>query len=280
MEERYRQHFVASTFHRMGPVMVYFWLPVLIVMRFLWIIYWLLFPFKVTPIECVVGAMRCSYLIFGITIVTRKWDASAHAHIGQYTLWISRTAACVAAVQQAVAKENDPQILSGLVSFTCFCGMAIPSFTEYLCAALLLPYIQPIRLFFSGDNFEHIQEILFQHTLIFALGLSITWTVHADCRRDWLRFPTSFDHKSALFVAAHVQNCRAAPENEEVLVSGDKATPGTVQDIIWDHLEDGYFTDADLHEMRADMMRVSAACLRLLATMLVTREYIPSPTLA
>ena len=256
MEERYQQHFIASVFDRISPVMRCCWLPVYIVLRCLWIIYWFLFPSEVTPIEIVVNIARFFVWVLGVVVVSKKWDASSQSKIGLYALWIARTSACLVALQQAAAKENDPQIMAALVSFICLSGMLIPSFTEYLCAALPLPYIQPIRLHLSGGKAEHIQEIVFQHSLILALGLSITWTIHADCRRNWLRFPSAFKSATAPANDSRAVNSRERRKlNKEVLASAAHASANSVRD--WDQLEDGYFTDADRREMRAEALLVS-----------------------
>ena len=188
MEERYQHHFISSSVDRVGPIMLSFWLPALMIMRCFWSMYWLFNPFKIRHVEVVVGATRFFFKMVMFVVLSKKWDLSAKCKIGLLFLWMTRTVGILVAVQQAAAKANDPLTMSGLVGYVCLSGLMIPRFTEYLCTALPLPLIQPIRLYFSGNKAEHIHEILFQHTLILALGLSITWTIHADCRRDWLRF--------------------------------------------------------------------------------------------
>jgi hypothetical protein len=266
MEQRYRQHFIESCVDRSGPILRCFWVPVIAALRLFWLVSWLLNPFKVTPVEVLIAVLRFSILVFVIFVIGKKWDDRTKGKFGLCLLWAARLVAILMALQQAVAKENDPQVMAGLVSFVCFCAMAIPSFIEYLCAALSLPFIQPIRLYLHGDMGEHVQQILFQHTLILALGLSISWTIHADTRRDWLRFPTAPAHKTT---AARSTSSPTRDACARALKKGGShiraaaataAAAAAAQEISsWDLLDDGYFTDADHAELRDDAVRVRRA---------------------
>ena len=110
------------------------------------------------------------------------------ARLGIATLWIIRIFAMVVGLQQLGANHSDPQVMTALIGYLCVCGLGIPSFFEYLSIAFPLAFARPTLLcLFPGPDPELVQQSLFQHTLILALGGCITFTVHSDCRRDWLR---------------------------------------------------------------------------------------------
>ncbi len=161
------------------------------------------------------------------------------------------------AAQQAVAKGSDPHAMYGLAGFTCVGSTLIPSFIEYLFAALSLTYMQPIRIYFlqvasTGEDF---QQILFQHSLILALGLSISWTYHSDCRHNWLRLPAAQKY-------ARKASTRLPPPNASFRPSRKGTAPAsalaaaTAQNRNWDQLDDDCFSEADCAELRADATRV------------------------
>ena len=189
MEKRYQQHFIASSVDRFGPLMRWFAVPVYCFVRLFWLVYWLIYPYKVTTVELVIGVQRVFIQIIAFVVVGKQWNVRIKKRLGIGLLWASRMVAVFEAVQQAVAKEEDPHAMAGLVSYVCFGYLFIPNFVEYFCTVLALPYIQPVCLHLAGVPAEHVHQILYQHTLILALGLSISWSVHTDCRSDWVRHP-------------------------------------------------------------------------------------------
>ena len=161
-------------------------------------------------------------------------------------------AAFSVAVQQSVAIENDRHAMVSLLLVCLFYGLAIPNFIEYLFVSLILPYIQPIRLFFSGHN-VHAQEILVQHMLILALSLNFNWTLHTNCRREWLRFPVAATTKSTPDCNDFAPSSPRKDRDE----SGLDVAP--VQNLSWDQIDDGYFADEDRDEICDVAMRVRPA---------------------
>jgi hypothetical protein len=238
--------------------MRWFAVPVYCFVRLFWPVFWLINPYKVTTVEVVIGVQRIFIQIFAFVVVGKQWNARIKKRLGIGLLWASRMVAVFEAVQQAVAKEEDPHAMAGLVSYVCFGYLFIPNFVEYFCTLLVLPYIQPVCLYLVGEPAEHVQQILYQHTLILALGLSISWSVHTDCRSDWLRYPapskntkhkttTPSDQLSSSPVLAREDGSSRMRVSE---------TSAAAENDDWDHFDDGYFTDADRAEMRADAIQV------------------------
>jgi hypothetical protein len=258
MEERYQQYFIASFYDRASPFFRVFFLPFFVALRLFLLVCWLLDPWKVTPFEYLIMIPRIIFLVAGVFIFYNKWDSSSKCKIGLYSLWLSRSMAALMVVQQAVIVEHSPQIMTGLVSYTLICGMSVPYFVEYLCFAVSLPYIYPIRLYLAGD-YEQIPQILFQHTAILAFGLSINWTIHGNCRFEWLRFPAAITIHQSKEREPAGDACTMPPStsgHSASPTSDSDATENLELDHSWDQLDDGYFTDADRDEMRADATRV------------------------
>ena len=244
MELRYRQYFIASCIDRAGPILRFVWFPILAILRLFWIAYWLIYPFQVSTVEIIIVTFRVAILAFGVFVVSNKWDDATKPKFGVGLHWAARAIALLVGMQQVVAKHNDPQVMAGIVSFLCFCGLVIPRFTEYLVAAVPLPLIRPLLLHLAGHPADHVQQLLFQNLLILALGLSITWTVHSDYRRDWLRLPAA----SAGAAARGRMHRRRKSTSQLRPTSGcDEAA---AVEASWDTLEDGYFTDAERAELR------------------------------
>ena len=89
-----------------------------------------------------------------------------------------------------------------------------PGFSK-LCrvffCSVFLTLLRPLYLSFnfsrSISSTEAILSMLYQHTLILALGASIIWTVHADHRHDWLRSRSLLTNKPA---AKRKNRCKQA----------------------------------------------------------------------
>jgi hypothetical protein len=231
MEHRYQQYFVSSCIDRLGPIMRYVWFPIIAILRLSWIAYWLMYPFQVSPLEWFIVTLLVAILIFGIFVVCNDWNEAIKAKFGVGLHWAARAVALLIGMRQTVARHEDPQSLAGIAAFVCFWGLVIPSFTEYLYTALPLPLIRPLVLHLAGHPADHIRQVFFQNALILALGISITWTMHADCRRDWLRLPAA----------------GATARGRTQRGSEGKAGGSGSEAADWDRL-DGYFTDAERAE--------------------------------
>ena len=165
------------------------------IMRISWLVYHCLYPGSITKMDIFVAAVRISILLTLIYLYCRNLGDARKHQVGKALLWVVRIYAIVAAVLQVAADHSDPQIMSSLVTVCCFIGLAIPTYLEYLCYALPLPFVRPLCFVLQSANADHLQDVLFQHMLILALGASITASVHSDCRRGWLRSRSSGHRK-------------------------------------------------------------------------------------
>ena len=225
-------------------------------MRTLWLIYWIVFPFKITAVQTIINAGRFSLLAFSSTIFFKKWSASTLFKIGHIFMWIGRFWMIIVALQQAFANHEDPQVMTALVAILCCCGVVIPSFTEYLCFVLTLPLIRPALIYLaSPDGFhnDHFQQVLFQHALILMLALSVTWTVHADSRRNWLRSPASsgLHPSTALCHADARRSSKAGGKGDRIRGGSNKSSITADAPAVsgsMEELDDGYFTEEDMRE--------------------------------
>ena len=264
MEERYRQNFVVSCIDRGGPILRLFWLPTLATLRIFWLMYWLLNPFEITPVEFSIIVLRLFILFF----VGIKWNSRTRGRLGICLLWIARIHPVLNFIRHInVSLKNDAQAMVGLVTFTCFCGVAIPNFIEYLCVALVLTYTKPILLYLYGADVNHVQQILFQYTLILGLGASVTWTIHAECRRKWFGNPANTYANKRKPAAVPARDACVPPvlrqSGSHKFLSSAAASAETdtaAMDSSMDQLDDLYFascTDTDRAQMRAEAKRVS-----------------------
>jgi hypothetical protein len=241
MECRFQRHFIDSIFDRTRRIMCV-WLPFVGIMRIVWLAYWIVFPFDISTVDLIIFAIRFLFLILGSTMFMRNWADANKRRIGLANLWIARTYLVVAALGESDVHKRDPQKLASLVAYLCICGLFIPSFAEYLVCAVPLSFTRPLIMsLVSGAGKDQAQEIIFQHGLILALGISITWTAHADCRRDWLRS------------AATTSKClglRKAPPIMAGATSRGECRSG------WGLFGDDYFNSSDLEEIRAESTQV------------------------
>ena len=256
MEERYQRYFFISCVDRVRPTLLYCWFPYLISYRLYWLVYWFLFPFQMTPVQILNSAIRLCSAAFVAVVITKKWSQSTKGMLGLCLFWLVRIWAVLNFIRQVSAEKNDPLALHGLVNFTCVYGMAIPNFKEYFGSALIIAYVQPICMYLAGSDYEHVQQILIQNTYIFVFGVSVTWTFHADCRRDWLRAPASPANHGAQTSAA--AGTSAAPRHARGRASnagGTEASAAEKQDRGCEQLAD-FFSADGRPEPCADSARV------------------------
>ena len=184
MEVCFRKYYILTCRDRTWPILRIA-IPISATMRFFWFIYWY-YHYNMMPfVEKLVGIVRIHLLIALLIVYLHKWHSSTLYHLGLALLWIIRSSSIFLILHQFGDTHGDPQVMMELVLVVCFFGLFIPNFSEYLCFALPIPYIKPVSLFLARDKRAH--EVAFQHTLILALGLSISAAVHSDSRRDWLR---------------------------------------------------------------------------------------------
>lgn len=237
MEKRFRENFIGTIFDRTGRIMCV-WLPFVGMMRLVWLTYWVMFPFELSVVDLVIFAVRILFLILGTIMFARNWAEVNKKRIGLANFWIARAYLVVAALGESDVDKRDPQKLASLVAYLCICGLFIPSFTEYLLGALPLSLTRPVILsLFPRAGLDQPQEIIFQHGLILALGLSITWTAHADCRRDWLRSADG-SRNTQSDKSANDDKSRAACHNQRAMLNYT------------------YLSDPDLQECHAEALQV------------------------
>jgi hypothetical protein len=190
MEHRFRQYFRNTNLDRAKPVIYYFWMVG--VMRAMWLIYVLAFPNSVSEFDWGFAVLHGSIIIIAVLLVQTKWSDSSKVRAGIANLWIVRVSSVVVLTQQLGVNHGDPQVMVALIGYLCLGGLSIPSYAEYLLIVLPLAFARPLLLGLSlSSDPDLLHQSLFQHSLILALGASITATIHADCRRNWLRSASS-----------------------------------------------------------------------------------------
>ena len=263
MERRFRQYFMQSFIDRSRLVLCYFWFPVLLSMRIYWLADWFLNGRDVAFVDLIVETFRIFVLFATAPIFLPGLSETGKHRISVCLCTLARIVPVMSLVQ-VFGDQSDPQAMTLLVSSLCFCGLGIPSFSEYICSALSVPFIRPVLLYFSASPHDTklVYDVLFQHSLILALGLSINWTVHSDCRRDWLRSPAASIHepKQTLSAAAarggsrSVAGRKSRPnEGHHVGISAQASKTATSHD--WDAVGDDYFNQEDLSSLRAEALQ-------------------------
>ena len=98
---------------------------------------------------------------------------------GLILLWLFRMNILISVVQSS---------LMTVVNTVCIGCFFVPSFAEYLLGSLLVSYARLFILSFTAAiEPSKALDTAYQNTLVLALGVSIAWTTHSDCRRNFLR---------------------------------------------------------------------------------------------
>jgi hypothetical protein len=244
MEQKYRQYFTSTTVTRSKPVLYYFWLPMVGSMRILWLVCLLIFPYNISFVEFFVLVMRIFIFIVAAMLYRIRWSESSMARLGSGTLWLIRMFAMVVGLQQLGANHNDPQVMTALIGYICVCGLGVPNFAEYLIIAVLLALVRPMHLYLSSQPEPDLaQQSLFQHALILTLGVSITFTVHSDCRRDWLRSSSASAPNPAPRTRCRHSHSPTQPDSAADAVAAADAAAER-RDRVDDGLEEGEWDSA------------------------------------
>jgi hypothetical protein len=234
---------MASNLDRYRPI-VFFGSPIILSMRLFPILYAAYDPSNVDRAVLAEAIFKFLSSVIFVAVFTKKWDNSSKSRIGHILFWTVRCGWLLALYGQ-IRGQSDAQALTSFAALVTSCGLMMPSFTEYVCCALLASYIRPLQLCWkessiSPADFSLIQQILYQHTLILALGFSIIGSFHSDLRRNWLRSSDSQPATSTL------QPATKTKIGSELAARSDS----------WDLLKDGYYSDADRRELCADVLLV------------------------
>ena len=135
--------------------------------------------------------LRISVTSVFLALLSKKCGKETNYWRGLALLWIIRICSFVSVLEHVSTDYGGLQSMASPVSFACLSGLAVPSFAEYWFSSVLVMLLGPLHLFLLSSSAESIFSLLYQHALILALGASVTWTVHADHRRDWLRSRTA-----------------------------------------------------------------------------------------
>ena len=191
MERRYQKFCVSTCIDRIRPILYCLYIPIMGTMR-LWILaHYVLYNPTSGAAELMLESIRLAFLMLLIILLSKKWGTASNYSRGVAILWIARIGSTMAFLQQlAVGENRDLQVLASLVGYVCVGGFVFPTFSEYILFVVPLSFLRPIYLSLSHRAAVSHFDVLYQHMLILALGTSITWTIHADHRRDWLRSRT------------------------------------------------------------------------------------------
>ena len=185
MERRYQHFYLSSSIDRIRPIICY-----IIFIRFSFLLYAELHAPKWDRAKLMFMTIRIFFLISILAIVSAKCGRAFNYWRGLTLLWIARMCSVLVALEYTALDYGTLHNTSTLANFVCLSGLVFPRFTEYFLFSVSLSVLRPWYLFLRSSSPESIFDLLYQHALILALGASITWTVHADHRRDWLRSRT------------------------------------------------------------------------------------------
>ena len=242
MEQKFVCSFVESSIDRIRPV-VRFSIPVLLPLRISPLIMWIFsedddYIQRRTAIFCTFQAV---VEVLTLLVVLKEWNCPIKQRLGLFFLWFTRLGFLTTIYQ--MREERDIQVFANLVSFICIGGLTMPSYAEYLVLAFLVSYLWPLQKILQASSSDLVQEIMYQHTLVLALGISMHWAVHSDLRRIWLRS-----------ASANLQSTTTDKPNSQVLKSSSEDAAASTSD--WDQLRDGYFSNADRLATRVQALQV------------------------
>ena len=258
MERRYQIFCITSCIDRIRPVLFNIYIPIVATMK-LWSITHNVLHGPAT--ELILESIRLSFLILLTILLSRKWGTASNYGRDIAILWIARIGSVLAFLQQLVDTKGgrDLQIFASLVGYVYTSGFVFYSFSEYILFVVPLAFLRPLYLSVIQKDRVSYFDVLYQHTLILALGVSITWTIHADYRRDWLRSRTAF---ARMHESGRPKVPKQAKHNTE---SNERATPsaaekelGGASNLLWNGLVDGQISAqrADSPEMLEQAFQV------------------------
>ena len=245
MEKHYVHYFVASNPDRSRQMLKYFWIPVILPLRFLRCVYWITYPGEFDYSDFWGAIFKFMAMVFTFIFVsrTKEWSDSARHKLGLFLLWMTRLFFLVAILEQS-KRDRNANTFFAYVCLVCLGGFAVPMFSEYLALAIVISFVRPAQLLVSSsqNDSQIIQEIAYQHSLVLALCISIHWNVHSDLRRNWLRSPSKNFGPAVTGTSNNGKN-------------GGGAAPA----IEWDTLPDNYFSPTDHAELCAQALQVPSS---------------------
>ena len=183
MERRYQHFYISSSIDRLRPFLSYLVIP----SRLSLLMYEEMRAPEWDRDKVLFIIIRLFIFATLLALVSMKWGKEMTHWRGLALLWVTRMSCIFIALEQFSTNYGGVKSMASPVMIICFSGLAIPSFVEYLFSVVPISILGPLQLFLRSSSAETIFSVLYQHALILAVGASVTWTVHADHRRDWLR---------------------------------------------------------------------------------------------
>ena len=241
MERRYQRFYISSSIDRLRPFLCYLVIP----SRLSLLVYEELHAPEWVRAKILFIIMRLCIFTTFLALLSKKWGKEMTYWRGLALLWTIRMSFFLIALEHSSTNYGGIQSMASPVMIICFSGLAVPSFIEYIFSILPISILGPLQLYLHSSSTETIFSVLYQHTLILALGASVTWTVHADHRRDWLRSRTA--RVRAQRSSGQLRGDTSGPESVDIdstaaTSSASKAATGGAD---WDD-----FIAADSTEMR------------------------------
>ena len=187
MERRYQQFYLSSTVDRLRPFVYFLVVPI----RLSLLAYENLNAQNWNRAKFIFLLIRIFVTSVFLALLSKKCGKENNYWRGLALLWIVRICSTLIILEHSSRDYGGLQSMASPVTFVCLSGLAVPSFAEYLFSSVPIMLLGPVQLFLLSSSVETIFSMLYQHALILALGASVTWTVHADHRRDWLRSRTA-----------------------------------------------------------------------------------------
>ena len=264
LERRYQEFYLSTCVDRIRPFIYFLYVPIVGTIRMSMLVNSEFYGPRLGKAEVMLLQIRLSILVILLILLSKKWTIASNYRRGVFVFWLKRVTLILAAIQQMGRNSRDPQIMSTLVCFIFVGGLISPSFAEYISYSLVLTFLRPLYLSFSSSqstSADEILNILYQNTLILALGASIIWTVHADHRRDWLRSRITVTDEllaqkkktSKLAKQGNAKAKYAASTAESVGAVG-------TDEAQWDVVTDGCLEAADT-QILAQARQVHCSCL-------------------
>ena len=250
LERRYQDFYLSSCIDRIRPIIYFLYAPIVGTIRFSILLHSELYGPRLGRPELILLGTRLFILVIVLVLLSRKWAGQSNLRRGLFVFWLKR-AALILAAQQMMGDSGDPQIMSTLVSSVFLGGLITPSFVEYISYSLLLTFLRPLYLSFGpsrSNDIEAILNVLYQNTLILALGASIIWTVHADHRRDWLRSRIEVSDEATGQMKKRSKLAKKGDSNTKAMRASSWAeSVGAVgtDEAQWDVVTDGCLEAAD-----------------------------------
>ena len=192
MERSYQEYRVSTLYDQIGPIIVYFWIPVDVILHLATISYRNYFSLQLSSDEIFIFWIRIVLLLLSVCLFLISWNSGTKKMIGSCVEWMTRGFFLVIANEQSHALHDDLFSTTTLMYMLSMSGIKTPTYFEYIFASMVIVSIRPFLVSqrMSDPKMEQLfWQAAYQNILLFSFGAGISWKFQSERREKWLHSP-------------------------------------------------------------------------------------------